>query len=538
MNEDNWYETKTNVRKLIGDLREQFPYNSLYALIVELIANSLIDAHATQVNIEFERSIANELVLKFIDNGEGMNKEQFIEYHNIASLSKVRKAGIIGFAGVGAKIFLDRARFIKTETKSVDYSKASFWTFDEDSKTPKWKYIDVENHIKTETGTYVEVHLKFLEDIEQIKSEFIIQVLREQYNALLLGMYGEKKIFINNEVVTPWRISQENLEHYEEIDTSIKLKDKGYQKVKCYFAIAKEEISEDERGIFLVVSGKTIEKQDDYFRQYATERGCQKRIFAYVLADYLIDVVTTSKSQFIKQGKHSQIWRDFHFKMSKVYGQWLEKVGAKSRDEKKDRIAHQAAISIQKYLNKILNDPEFAYIGQRFHQIIDKKVIGIMHKDGKDFGALTEGSQITTKTITPAGGNALLPEINAVGSRIAAGDEPGSGVQPFVTGEENSTLIKKVKRKHRAQGITVTISEKPDILQESWIDMNEKAIVINSGHEAFATSILMAAEQYHITRCVIKEIVEEIDVEDDEKDIIISEFLRKCNDQIISERGR
>ena len=95
-------ETKVRIRKLIRDLRDQYPYGAVLAMLIETIGNS-IDAHANEIRIEIDRK---NYRFRAVDNGIGMKEDEFIEYHNIAAQTKTRGVGI-GFAGVGAKIFLD-----------------------------------------------------------------------------------------------------------------------------------------------------------------------------------------------------------------------------------------------------------------------------------------------------------------------------------------------------------------------------------------------------------------------------------------------
>jgi hypothetical protein len=94
--------TISDWKKLIKDFRDQFPYDPLTALVVETFANAL-DAKATRIDIRVDGN-----TYKILDNGDGMTPHEFREYHNIASLTK-RRGETIGFAGVGAKVFLDRS---------------------------------------------------------------------------------------------------------------------------------------------------------------------------------------------------------------------------------------------------------------------------------------------------------------------------------------------------------------------------------------------------------------------------------------------
>jgi len=129
---EEWKDTKVNFLKLITDLRDQFPYDPLTSLIVETFANSL-DAKAKSVEIRVKDGL-----YQIVDDGKGMSEAEFGDYHNIASLAKEKGSGI-GFAGVGAKIYLDRAAYTLTETKSAGFNGASYWIFSD--TTPKWKTV-------------------------------------------------------------------------------------------------------------------------------------------------------------------------------------------------------------------------------------------------------------------------------------------------------------------------------------------------------------------------------------------------------------
>jgi hypothetical protein len=162
--------TVSDWKKLIEDFRDQFPYDSLTALVVETFANAL-DAKSTQVDIQLEGS-----TYRIVDNGKGMTRYSFGEYHNIASLTKRRGEGI-GFAGVGAKVFLDRAEYIVTETRSRDFNGATHWAFYGGSL--QWEPISLPNKLKYPTGTYVEVKLRCDEDVSNLNSEFVERIIQE-----------------------------------------------------------------------------------------------------------------------------------------------------------------------------------------------------------------------------------------------------------------------------------------------------------------------------------------------------------------------
>ena len=81
------------------------------AVVTEAIANSL-DANANNIEIVFKDGY-----ISFTDNGPGMTKRRFNSYHNISKSTKTIGKSI-GFAGVGAKIYLAASQdtVIHTET--------------------------------------------------------------------------------------------------------------------------------------------------------------------------------------------------------------------------------------------------------------------------------------------------------------------------------------------------------------------------------------------------------------------------------------
>ena len=72
------HESSVNYQNLIRDLAEMYPFDVAEVVVVELIANSL-DAKATRICIDFDPQ-ANVLVIG--DNGAGMDRSQFEQYHD------------------------------------------------------------------------------------------------------------------------------------------------------------------------------------------------------------------------------------------------------------------------------------------------------------------------------------------------------------------------------------------------------------------------------------------------------------------------
>ena len=106
------HRSKINVRRLVADLVGMYSDDIFDVVLSELVANSL-DAKATLIEIRWDEA---ERVLSIKDNGVGMTKHQFDEYHDFAVELKRRGSGI-GFAGLGAKLSFDIADAVVTSTR-------------------------------------------------------------------------------------------------------------------------------------------------------------------------------------------------------------------------------------------------------------------------------------------------------------------------------------------------------------------------------------------------------------------------------------
>ena len=92
-----------NVLETLVNLLDMYESKYEEILVLEAIANGM-DANADEIEINFDEDDFGYYVI-FSNNGPPMNEKDFDNYHNISSSTKTKGEGI-GFAGVGAKIFL------------------------------------------------------------------------------------------------------------------------------------------------------------------------------------------------------------------------------------------------------------------------------------------------------------------------------------------------------------------------------------------------------------------------------------------------
>jgi len=481
-------------KKLIRDFRDQFPYDPLTALIVETFANAL-DAEATKVDIHI-----NDNRYIIADNGKGMTNYSFKEYHNIASLTKKRGEGI-GFAGVGAKVFLDRTNCITTETRSTYFHGATHWAFYGDSL--QWEPIAALNNLNYPTGTYVEVEVRTDEDISKLDSLFVEKALKQYYNAALLGYYRLKSVTVDGKDIKPWQISEDKVEKRKSFDFKY-----GGHRISGFFIKSTNYVPEEFQGPFIVVYGKTV--MQEWFKQYPVETGT---FYGLVLADYLIDILRTSKSDFERT---TMLWRKFHNRVGGVFSTWLEEIGAKPKTPPPSDL-DQMTRELEKSINDILKMPELSDIANTIFQNMMQRTTAIRSEQGGFAGTETEGAQTTTGTMSGLGEGEGIDTV---------GEEEGKGI---AENENGIAPIERVRRRIRG-GIRIGYDEKPENPLEGWIDPGRPAVIINIAHPAWKVAeglTLQARDErvrvYHTLRTVFTALVEEAGV-DSPKEIIAKLF--------------
>lgn len=474
--------TVSDWKKLIRDFRDQFPYDPLTALIVETFANA-VDAKATNIDIEVVRNN----VYRIVDNGTGMTQDDFVEYHNIASLTK-KRGETIGFAGVGAKIFLDRAESTITETKSKGFKGATHWAFYGESL--EWIPVYTTNRVKTSTGTFVQINLTTIEDISKLTSRFVIEVLRQQYNAILMGYYHVQTVTVNGKRIDAWKVPTSNVENKKELRFK-----HGNGRVRGFIVKSSKYLPEEYQGPFIVVHGKTVKQE--WFRQYPLG---SDTFYGLILADFLIDILRTSKSDFERT---TMLWKKFCSKMGLILSRWLDEIGAKPVSQTTQSDLQRMSEEIEKSINQILKLPEFESLANTLFQNIIQRNVAVKSIQGELMGTETNGRQETTGT---TGGQGSGEGMNTLG------DEEGIG---FIEDPAGITPVEKAQRRVRGL-VKIGFEEKPDDVLEGWTDPGQKAVIVNIGHPAWkiANGLTLQARDervrvYHILRTVFSTLVEE-----------------------------
>ena len=466
------HESSVNYKNLIEDLVQMYPDEVSEVIVSELLANSL-DSGADRIEISIN-SDENSLVVR--DNGKGMSKSQFSQYHDFAAGLK-RKGNSIGFAGVGAKISFNIACRVKTETRSRNFSGGSDWYFDSREKLV-WEEVRPEIIPEGEMGTRVEVCFSSSSDFPYDSEEQLADLIRYQYFPLLderflsfyetLGFYSEKTRFAINGKTLPVTRTEDEYSLEKTKDT-YPTKRNGNLIGFGFFGLSGENypVSENRCGVSLCTYGKVI--KSDFLRQYPGQYG--PRILGIVEIPELIKFLNTSKSDFNRPRGTGKTLEGLLDLIRRDFKEWLEEIGVTGVERGED--AAEIA-KIEREIRKIVLDvPELA----EFTGLPGRNSRRTLRQDdrGAKQGSFEPWMEMTGSDDSGNSGGAATQEESDSGTGEAGNGEP-------VLTEGGESRAEPISRKVRT-GPKIAFSPRPDQVELSWIEGN--TIIINSGHPSY-----------------------------------------------------
>ena len=488
-------------------LRDEFPFSDdgLTAFIIELTANELIDAEATELHFVIKEKEYDKWLICY-GNGKGMDDDkQMQEYHNMHSITKSKCEGKVGYAGVGAKVLLDRLEYVVTETRSAKtgFHRTTRWEFEDEWPNPHWDYVNNRNKLDFKHGTFIEAKIRFKEEKNQLSTKFIKDIILKWYNPLLLGFYGDRKVFINGKQIQAYKPDGNITEDI----VNISGKDRKY-----YFNNAINELPSDYRDIFIVVGGKVVR---EIKRRWMPPSTCDEKITGYILADHLIDYLMKSKCDF----RPSEEVRFYEKKIASIYTSWLRKIGAKKETDKNEQMKKET---------KPLGETIYKVLRYNFKDIYDE----IMGR-AKKVEVI-----VPSKSGTISGNPSSNESFEFGGIKTptkSIGDAPSHGTDnesPTITSSPEGIITgKKQKRPRRVPFISPVWRHEPDDPREAWFEKEDEdvelteseldkvAVVINTAHPAYnASKDDKKPRLHHTTRCYIKAIID-YTIEDDNERI-------------------
>ena len=422
--------------------------NSGEMVVTEAIANSL-DVNADKIDIKIGKNSDGKHIIIFEDNGPGMNREQFNDYHIGAKPTKVKGKGI-GFAGIGAKVYLavDDSVQIWTETccgndvlASVMYRKG---------RQIKWRRRTPTT--KKKRGTLYKVLLNnqdydyLIQNLEKIIIEFF-------HNALINGL----KITINKKVVTPWK--PEIIKEKTGVLTV-----KG-RKLPFRFILSNDEVPFDRRNIEYHVKGKRITvRKPKFYLDVKPEQ--QNKFYVSINTIGISDYLKTDKVSF-KNGYIGYV----NWEVDKEILKIIKSLGL--LDEQKPTKYETSALT--RAFENLFKDPEFMWLNPD-----------------------AEGIKTPIK-IDPA---PLDESTIATFADITIKDEEKDSENKEKTDNLNKQN-KNVSNSRNRKGFSIMWIDDPG-KSDGWLDPATNMPTINLGHKLYRqVEKSIPARNYHVTKTVI-----------------------------------
>jgi hypothetical protein len=475
-------ETRVNLRHLLEDLRDSYPYPQEEAIIIELIANAL-DSGASQIRFF---TVPERQIMCVVDNGEGMAPENFEEYHDIAATTKVRGKGI-GFAGLGVKLALLVAEEVITETKRGSFHSTTSWKLESPQRAP-WEYIKSRGMVDSSSGTAVSIILR-LKDSNLLKDNFIENVIQTHFHPILDDDFMEKilKWVYKNGVVFFLNGRKIDLSETEKSIKStpfiVRLGRRDRPIGIGFIRKTREELEEDVRGLAVSTYGKVIKRGWDWI---GISPRNPMRLTGIVEIPRLSEILTTNKADFLKDVTSLQKYYRYRKAIQEAIDPILREFGEiRTARERIERDLRPLEKEIERVLGNMLKDfPELSTLFARRRP--GEPVNGVIpdEKSGP-IGKTVEGIEVMTGT--KGGGG------EGSGVEGTEGAMPGKRIQP---GPERSELGREHEGRKRLPGVMIGFEDNAERNDLGWLI--ENTIWINKGHPAFRRVMDSDAENYHI----------------------------------------
>ena len=399
--------------------------NHAEMVVTEAIANA-IDVKAKTIRVELVDDHAAGRYVSFFNDGPPMTRQEFDDYHVISRSSKSKGSGI-GFAGIGAKVYLaawDRT-VIHTETSNGNRGYASDMYVR--NNVLKAKYAEP---VIKEKGTLYRVDLR-QEDYDYLMGSLEDLIVRIFDPAILDGL----TIMVNGRKIRAWNPECEFKRRYR-----ITVRGKAY---RFRLAVTSADIPAKKVAVQYHVRGKIIStKKPDWLLD--VQPTYQKRIHVYVDALSLSDMLNLNKTAF-KQGSGMAVSQVFREIDNRAFG--ILQKGGYTGNKVPDKWVHTR---LTKFFEQLFKDPRYAFL--------DPDARG-----GRGTGDNTG--------------------LGSTGAQLA-----GAATQPSDPTPDNGKFVKshdpKRKKQERQLGGRFTIGwvARPNDKRDGWLDHATNKLIINMEH--------------------------------------------------------
>lgn len=441
-------------------------------VVVEAIANSL-DAACSRISFTIDKSKSR---LTIADDGQGMTEQEFSDYHDLAESTKTRGHGI-GFAGLGAKLSHKLANLVRTDTRTKNFQSGSDWYWKGDDLEFKTRRCRIKS-----TGTRVEIQLSRAKS-PLLSPDWLARTVQAHYSPLLepsfsqlfviKGIYprGVRFEIDGNPMSSQLVVDESGIDvsAYRDIYAPRGVKVIGH----AYFAKTKKDQTDQILGIDLGTMGKVIRRDT-----LGMSPRSGNRIIGLVEVPELVECLTTTKQDFIDNGKLGTKYRRLRSQIQKAYSEWLAEVG-ENVDVAEARQAPRALERELAELARML--PELNYLfGRRERSTATVRAVASDSLSTELQGMMLTGGE------TRNGSNANGSEIPT-----SSGYQDGSSLSET----DNGDIPSRQRKGNVRSGPSVRLMPNAERRDVSWLEPD--AIIINSAHPSYVKAQRERQVRYH-----------------------------------------
>jgi len=472
----------------LENLLDMYEYNELDVLVNEAIANAVdvfreYSMRPGKIDISFTQKSDGTCYLSFHNDAPPMSETQFYSkrgYHMVSFSSKQKGKGI-GFAGVGAKLFLvskQGGEIITITGKDKNNFMASKMYRSKDDvefiTTQKYSVediVEIPNYVHSYGTTY---SVKLTPNAYRQLKEKLPSIIKFWWNYALITKQIIVKI--DGKILSPW------IPRGDQFKKEFKWKK---QKIPAVCFISKEEIPKLRRHIVFTVFGKRIHnKQLDLAIRIRGDFA--NRVFCIVDLSLLADQLTSNKEAFKKSIPN----HDCKSKVEDGFWKFLE-------DEKLLNVEFQQDIQVvtnelTKKLDQLLDTKEFKDLNPFLNPRIRTSLT--LNDDGDTVVGDEPGDGVSDESTLDSSGD---------------GSDRGIGDGTSLIEDEDAERIASKKEK-KAKGIKLVYTKKLQThLLEAKVEPKAGAIVIDELHPMYRNckNESNRLKNYNLMRIVISALI-------------------------------
>ena len=492
-------ETRINLKHLLEDIRDTYACSVEEVIITELVANAL-DSGATRLEFSAE---SDKRILRCVDNGEGMSRDQLKSYHDIAASTKERGHGI-GFAGIGAKLSLLVSESVVTETCGPHGSRgATYWHLISSNRAP-WKFIPSNGFVTAPRGTAVQITFSSatsqLGDPQFVTStilkHFYTLLDLEMWNQILRFIYPKGvEVFVNGQkVVVP------NMKDRKFFKVHIGARNR--RPIGIGYLMRCESTEIPFSGIAVSTYGKVIKNGWEWL---GIQPKRYQEITGLVEIPGLAEILTTNKADFLSDAAGLKKYYRYRKAVQESILAVLAQMGESSEGESLTTSRELTSLSreIESALGTLVSDfPELeSLVGIRSRTILSSASFS------------NEKLRVTHETDpikTVCAENTVTSESVAVSHAEQIGHSIGEP-SLVLTPSSNGDILKRTQKKGPKLKISYeafTETSEPLPLGR----MIEDTIWVNTAHPAWKKAVEENLEEYHVllsVACILSQFLGE-----------------------------